>query len=59
MEQSIDAAAAALLPHAEGCSQHEVTAFLSQLGGIGAGLHALLGKVPATGSLFRELHVTL
>lgn len=53
-KQSIEDAAAAFLPHADGCSQEEVVGFLSQLGGIGPGLHSLLQSTPAAGPLFRE-----
>lgn len=52
--QSIQQAAAELAPFCEGSNAEEVAAFLSNLGGIGAGLHELMRADQNIGGIFRE-----
>jgi hypothetical protein len=52
--QSIQQAAAELAPFCEGSNAEDVAAFLSNLGGIGAGLHELMRADQNIGGIFRE-----
>lgn len=57
--QSVQETAAELAPYCGGCSAEDVEAFLSQLGGIGAGLHELMKADQNIGGIFRECTLLL
>lgn len=53
--QSVQKAAAGLAPYTDGASADEVAAFLTHLGGIGAGLHEMMQTEDGNvGQIFRE-----
>jgi hypothetical protein len=52
--QSLQKAASELLHYCDAASTDEVAAFLTHLGGIGAGLHEMLQTEPNVGGVFRK-----